>query len=116
MRQYVSDDFLMHYGKGHLDGGHSGRYPWGSGKKNKSQLDKRAHKQSVSQKSRNKLSLDLTDKQKKKVKAMLGASLGAIGTAAVVKVVGSIIVSKGSKKVDEILDLEYGLPPEKIQD
>ena len=24
-------DFLMHYGKGHLDGGHSGRYPWGSG-------------------------------------------------------------------------------------
>lgn len=27
----MSDDFLMHYGKGHLDGGHSGRYPWGSG-------------------------------------------------------------------------------------
>ena len=25
------DDFLMHEGKGHLDGGHSGRYPWGSG-------------------------------------------------------------------------------------
>lgn len=25
-------DELMHYGKGHLDGGHSGRYPWGSGK------------------------------------------------------------------------------------
>ena len=24
-------DFLMHYGRGHLDGGHSGRYPWGSG-------------------------------------------------------------------------------------
>lgn len=24
-------DYLMHYGKGHLDGGHSGRYPWGSG-------------------------------------------------------------------------------------
>lgn len=23
--------FLVHYGKGHLDGGHSGRYPWGSG-------------------------------------------------------------------------------------
>lgn len=22
---------LIHYGKGHLDGGHSGRYPWGSG-------------------------------------------------------------------------------------
>ena len=22
---------LAHYGKGHLDGGHSGRYPWGSG-------------------------------------------------------------------------------------
>lgn len=27
----MSDDFLMHYGVGHLDGGHSGRYPWGSG-------------------------------------------------------------------------------------
>lgn len=27
----MSDDFLLHYGKGHLDGGHSGRYPWGSG-------------------------------------------------------------------------------------
>lgn len=25
------EDVLMHYGKGHLDGGHSGRYPWGSG-------------------------------------------------------------------------------------
>lgn len=25
------DDFIAHYGKGHLDGGHSGRYPWGSG-------------------------------------------------------------------------------------
>lgn len=24
-------DFLEHYGVGHLDGGHSGRYPWGSG-------------------------------------------------------------------------------------
>lgn len=25
------DDFLQHYGVGHKDGGHSGRYPWGSG-------------------------------------------------------------------------------------
>lgn len=25
------NDYLMHYGRGHLDGGHSGRYPWGSG-------------------------------------------------------------------------------------
>lgn len=23
--------YLFHYGKGHLDGGHSGRFPWGSG-------------------------------------------------------------------------------------
>lgn len=27
-----SQEFLAHYGKGHLDGGNSGRYPWGSGK------------------------------------------------------------------------------------
>lgn len=27
----MADDYLMHYGRGHLDGGHSGRYPWGSG-------------------------------------------------------------------------------------
>lgn len=27
--EYYND--LLHYGKGHLDGGHSGRYPWGSG-------------------------------------------------------------------------------------
>lgn len=27
----MNEDFLMHVGKGHLDGGHSGRYPWGSG-------------------------------------------------------------------------------------
>ena len=27
----MSEDFLMHVGKGHLDGGHSGRFPWGSG-------------------------------------------------------------------------------------
>ncbi len=26
-----SDRSLKHYGRGHLDGGHSGRYPWGSG-------------------------------------------------------------------------------------
>lgn len=26
-------NFLEHYGVGHLDGGHSGRYPWGSGQK-----------------------------------------------------------------------------------
>lgn len=28
---FMNDDYLMHYGKGHKDGGHSGRYPWGSG-------------------------------------------------------------------------------------
>ncbi len=27
----MNDDYLMHIGKGHLDGGNSGRYPWGSG-------------------------------------------------------------------------------------
>lgn len=27
----MSDNYLIHYGVGHLDGGHSGRYPWGSG-------------------------------------------------------------------------------------
>lgn len=27
----IAYDILMHYGTGHLDGGHSGRYPWGSG-------------------------------------------------------------------------------------
>lgn len=26
-----SSDFLVHYGVGHLQGGHSGRFPWGSG-------------------------------------------------------------------------------------
>lgn len=27
----MEDDYLMHYGVGHLQGGHSGRFPWGSG-------------------------------------------------------------------------------------
>ena len=27
-----SEQYLAHYGVGHLQGGHSGRYPWGSGK------------------------------------------------------------------------------------
>lgn len=27
----TGEESLMHYGVGHLDGGHSGRYPWGSG-------------------------------------------------------------------------------------
>lgn len=27
----AEDLYLAHYGKGHRDGGHSGRYPWGSG-------------------------------------------------------------------------------------
>ena len=26
------EEFIAHYGVGHLDGGHSGRFPWGSGK------------------------------------------------------------------------------------
>ena len=25
------EEFIKHYGVGHLDGGHSGRWPWGSG-------------------------------------------------------------------------------------
>lgn len=29
----VSDNYLAHYGVGHLNGGHSGRFPWGSGKR-----------------------------------------------------------------------------------
>lgn len=28
---YQDDESLCHYGKGHLEGGNSGRYPWGSG-------------------------------------------------------------------------------------
>lgn len=32
----IYDNYLAHYGVGHLHGGHSGRYPWGSGKKNQS--------------------------------------------------------------------------------
>ena len=28
----MSDLYIMHYGVGHDKGGHSGRYPWGSGK------------------------------------------------------------------------------------
>lgn len=33
MKSYLTDtdDDIVHYGKGHLDGGKSGRYPWGSG-------------------------------------------------------------------------------------
>lgn len=27
----MDEEYIAHYGKGHLDGGHSGRYPWGSG-------------------------------------------------------------------------------------
>ena len=27
----IALDILMHYGVGHEAGGHSGRYPWGSG-------------------------------------------------------------------------------------
>lgn len=30
-----SEDYLAHYGVGHLQGGHSGRYPWGSGERPK---------------------------------------------------------------------------------
>lgn len=31
-----TSEFLSHYGVGHDKGGHSGRYPWGSGEKSKS--------------------------------------------------------------------------------
>lgn len=33
-----SREFLCHYGVGHNQGGHSGRYPWGSGKSPKQDL------------------------------------------------------------------------------
>lgn len=36
-----SRDFLVHYGVGHDQGGHSGRYPWGSGDKPKQGLKQR---------------------------------------------------------------------------
>ena len=29
--EMTEEEFIKHYGKGHLDGGHSGRFPWGSG-------------------------------------------------------------------------------------
>ena len=32
------EDYLAHYGVGHDKGGHSGRYPWGSGEKGKTRL------------------------------------------------------------------------------
>jgi len=32
MDVFEMDEYLAHYGVGHKDGGHSGRYPWGSGK------------------------------------------------------------------------------------
>lgn len=32
MKIYYESNCLSHYGVGHLNGGHSGRYPWGSGK------------------------------------------------------------------------------------
>lgn len=32
--QLKNEDSIEHYGVGHLQGGHSGRYPWGSGDKN----------------------------------------------------------------------------------
>lgn len=31
IKYIIEGEELMHYGVGHLDGGHSGRYPWGSG-------------------------------------------------------------------------------------
>ena len=37
----VSRDSLKHYGVGHLNGGHSGRYPWGSGKRPKQSNEKK---------------------------------------------------------------------------
>lgn len=40
-----SYDYLIHYGVGHLDGGHSGRYPWGSGENGSS--DRRAMKKDI---------------------------------------------------------------------
>lgn len=53
-----SQEFLAHYGKGHLQGGHSGRYPWGSTnnvkggstdkkKQNASDIDPRDEKRTV---------------------------------------------------------------------
>ena len=34
-----SSPYLIHYGKGHDQGGHSGRYPWGSGERPKQSLE-----------------------------------------------------------------------------
>lgn len=37
-------DEIIHYGVGHLNGGHSGRYPWGSGKTTSGELTPRGVK------------------------------------------------------------------------
>lgn len=42
--QIYYDDHLAHYGVGHLDGGHSGRYPWGSGKAKYNAVKQKAKK------------------------------------------------------------------------
>ena len=56
---------IYHYGKGHLDGGHSGRYPWGSGENPKQRI------------------VDTPEKRARLGKAMIIGTLlgGPIGTA-----------------------------------
>ncbi len=56
---------IYHYGKGHLDGGHSGRYPWGSGENPKQRI------------------VDTPEKKARLGKAMIIGTLlgGPIGTA-----------------------------------
>ena len=63
-----SSPYLMHYGKGHDQGGHSGRYPWGSGKnpKQSEKYDRNGNQSPEVIKARNKIQ-HLLDRAKKTV-------------------------------------------------
>lgn len=76
---YALTEFV-HYGKGHLDGGHSGRYPWGSGAKNGKDVATSDVRKYKNVRFRNGAEYDYTIGDKYNPNVGMGAGLG-VGSA-----------------------------------
>ena len=83
----MDDLFIMHYGVGHDKGGHSGRYPWGSGKANNERQYKRAIRKAE-------------DYTTKKVMKYIQRNQRKVGAIVNNKKIGGVIFGKTNYKVN----------------
>lgn len=132
----MNDLYIMHYGVGHDKGGHSGRYPWGSGDKIKNALKtvkERGINDIVAEKVAKKVQRETgqSDEEylynKERIKAIIknvetytvstlvGMTLGAAGTVALRGYYTYKDIQKANKNVDNFIDNHSDIQVEGIQ-